>query len=311
MRIRSTKPEFWRSKTIAALDWDVRFVLKGLESYVDDNGVGKDDIALIAADVFPRDLSRDPRETLARLSEAISALSEAGLIVRYEMDGDDLVYIDRWKDIQRVDKPNKGRFRRPDGTMEYLEPVNRDSYRDPRGTFARTSETLAPGTEEQRNRGTEEQLEDDRARLEPPPDTEPPAEIVIVDQPPQAENAAKPSRPQPTNAARTVVRQELSDANYPRATIDRLAVQVSKLAREGHPDKLIRESLREWDRRENCDRPEFLPTVYGDVVKRSRAEPGHNGKPPHKLRVIADLARQARADENAQLETATVRKELT
>jgi hypothetical protein len=80
MRIRSTKPEFWRSKTIAALDWDVRFVLKGLEAYVDDNGVGKDDIALIASDVFPRDLSARTSETLARLSEAISTLSEAGLI---------------------------------------------------------------------------------------------------------------------------------------------------------------------------------------------------------------------------------------
>ncbi|MBN7466111.1 hypothetical protein I3U66_10915, partial [Mycobacteroides abscessus subsp. massiliense] len=49
MRIRSTRPEFWRSKTIAQLDWDVRLVLKGLEAYVDDNGVGKDDIELIAA----------------------------------------------------------------------------------------------------------------------------------------------------------------------------------------------------------------------------------------------------------------------
>src|SRR3954463_9339616 len=110
MRIRSTKPEFWRSKTIAALPWDVRLVLKGLESYVDDNGVGKDDIALIAADVFPRDLSANPRETLARLSEAISTLASAVLIVRYEANGEELIYVDRWKAIQRVDKPNRGRF---------------------------------------------------------------------------------------------------------------------------------------------------------------------------------------------------------
>ena len=150
MRIRSIKPEFWRSKTIAKLDWDERFVLKGLESYVDDNGVGKDDLALIAADVFPRDLSANPRDTLARLSEAISHINEAGLIARYGFEGDDLLYIDKWSDIQRIDKPARGRFPRPDGTTEYSQPVNRDSYANPR-------DTLAPVTGEQGNRGTEEQ----------------------------------------------------------------------------------------------------------------------------------------------------------
>lgn len=157
MRIRSTKPEFWRSKTIAALPWDVRLVLKGLESYVDDNGVGKDDIALIAADVFPRDLSASPPETLARLSEAISDLSRAGLIVRYEVNGENLIYIDRWKQLQRIDKPARGRFPRPDGTFEYGEDVSRESFRNPREDVASPPEKVAPGTGEQGNRGTEEQ----------------------------------------------------------------------------------------------------------------------------------------------------------
>ena len=66
MRIRSMRPEFWRSERIAAVSWDARLVLKGLESYVDDNGVGKDDIALIVGDLFQRDLIREsvakPRE---------------------------------------------------------------------------------------------------------------------------------------------------------------------------------------------------------------------------------------------------------
>lgn len=153
MRIRSTKPEFWRSKTIATLDWGVRLVLKGLESYVDDNGVGKDDIALIAADVFPRDLSASPPETLARLSEAISELESAGLVARYEVDNEELLYIDRWKDLQRIDKPAKGRFRRPDGTLEYSDEVNRDSYRKPREDAARAPEVVAPGAVEQGSSG--------------------------------------------------------------------------------------------------------------------------------------------------------------
>lgn len=156
MRIRSTKPEFWTSKTISALPWDVRLVLKGLESYVDDNGVGKDDLALIASDVFPRDLVASPRETLARLSEAISMLSGAGLVARYEHENEDLLYIDKWKQLQRIDKPAKGRFPRPDGTFEYSEEVDRDTYRSPRDILASPPEKVAPGTGEQRNRGTGE-----------------------------------------------------------------------------------------------------------------------------------------------------------
>jgi hypothetical protein len=173
VRIRSTKPEFWRSKTIATLDWGVRHVLKGLESYVDDNGVGKDDIALIAADVFPRDLSANAPETLARLSEAISELHEADLIARYEVDGEELLYIDRWKELQRIDKPARGRFRRPDGTLEYSEDVNRDSYRKPREGVANTPEVLAPGTGEQGNRGTDLFLSE---VADAPSDDDPPIE---------------------------------------------------------------------------------------------------------------------------------------
>lgn len=150
MRIRSTKPEFWRSRRIASVDWDARLVLKGLESYVDDNGVGKDDLALIVGDVFPRDMLANPRDTLARVSEAVSALHQAGLVWRYEVDGRRLLYISNWEEIQRIDKPGKGRLPRPDGTFDFRESTIRESVASP-------PVTLAPGTGEQGNRGTGEQ----------------------------------------------------------------------------------------------------------------------------------------------------------
>lgn len=151
MRIRSTKPEFWRSERIASVDWDARLVLKGLESYVDDNGVGKDDLALIVADVFPRDLSRNPPGTLQKVSEALSTLQSAGLIWRYEAAGTSLLFVSFWESIQRIEKPSKGRMPRPDGTFEY-----RDSeIREPSGS---TTGTLRePSGLEQGNRGTGEQ----------------------------------------------------------------------------------------------------------------------------------------------------------
>lgn len=150
MRIRGTKPEFWKSRRISSVSWDARLVLKGLESYVDDNGVGVDDIELIVTDVFPRDMFANPRETVARVSEAISELFQAGLVHRYEANGDPLIYISFWESIQRIDKPGKGRNPRPDGTFDYKESEIRESVASP-------PETLAPVTGEQRNRGTGEQ----------------------------------------------------------------------------------------------------------------------------------------------------------
>lgn len=150
MRIRGTKPEFWKSRRITSVSWDARLVLKGLESYVDDNGVGVDDIELIVTDVFPRDMFASPRETVARVSEAISELHQAGLVHRYEGAGDPLLYISFWESAQRIDKPGKGRNPRPDGTFEYKDSEIRESVASP-------PVTLAPVTGEQGNRGTEEQ----------------------------------------------------------------------------------------------------------------------------------------------------------
>lgn len=161
MRIRSTKPEFWKSRRIASVSWDARLVLKGLESYVDDNGVGVDDIELIVSDVFPRDMFANGRETVARVSEAITELHQAGLVHRYSTDTDHLLYISWWEEVQRIDKPGKGRKPRPDGTLNYKDSVIRESV-------ASIPERVAPGTEEQGNRGTEEQGNNSCSPAAPP-----------------------------------------------------------------------------------------------------------------------------------------------
>ncbi len=152
MRIRSTKPEFWRSERIASVEWDDRLVLKGLESYVDDNGVGKDDVALITSDVFPRDLARESPGTLGKVRKALERLSAAGLVWRYEVDGTKLLYLSWWETTQYINKATKGRFRRPDGTLNYGESVIKAS---PPGNPGIPRETPV-GTGEQGNRGTGE-----------------------------------------------------------------------------------------------------------------------------------------------------------
>ena len=145
MRIRSIKPEFWRSLDIAALSIEDRLLFIGLWSYVDDNGVGVDRVPIIAAELFADDLSRDPRETLARVSDGIERLSERGLVQRYSDDSRDYLAVTNWERHQRIDKPNKPRYPLP--TSENV------TIRETLATPSRnTRETPAPGTGEQGNR---------------------------------------------------------------------------------------------------------------------------------------------------------------
>jgi hypothetical protein len=150
MRIRSIKPEFWRSDDITSLELADRLLFVGLWSYVDDNGVGLDRLASIAADLFSGDLELDSRETFARVSGGLLHLAEARRITRYTVDGRDYLHITNWEKHQRIDKPAKARYPLPTSANAAI----RDTLATPSGD---TRETLAPGTGEQGNRGTEEQ----------------------------------------------------------------------------------------------------------------------------------------------------------
>lgn len=146
MRIRSIKPEFWRSPDITNLAIEDRLLFIGLWSYVDDNGVGRDDVAAIVADLFATDMFRDPRETVARVSRGLSNLFTAGRIARYVVDERPYLSITNWEKHQRIDKPARPRYPSSDGENAILATPSRDRR-----------DTLAPGTGEQGNRGTEEQ----------------------------------------------------------------------------------------------------------------------------------------------------------
>ena len=149
MRIRSIKPEFYRSDDISVLAWEERLLFIGLWSYVDDNGVGMDRLASITADLFSGDIERDSSETFARVSRGLQTLSEAGRITRYTVDGKKYLHITNWAKHQRIDKPNKERYPLP--TCDDAEIVTENA------TPSRQSrETPATGTGEQGNRGTGE-----------------------------------------------------------------------------------------------------------------------------------------------------------
>jgi hypothetical protein len=110
-RIRSIKPDFFTSETIAALPLSARLTFIGLWTYVDDNGVGIDNELLITAAVWP--LERDNLETLARTREDLASLSGTGLVARYQDSRKSYLYITSWDEHQKVDHPRKPRYPRP------------------------------------------------------------------------------------------------------------------------------------------------------------------------------------------------------
>lgn len=303
MRIRSTKPEFWRSRTVASVDWDARLVLKGLESYVDDNGVGKDDVALIVGDVFPRDMLANPRETVARVSEAIGALHQAGLVWRYEADGTPLLYISNWESIQRIDKPGKGRFPRPDGTMAFRESVIRESVASPR-------ETVAPGTGEQGNRGTGEALAPlaprapasdaefaDGTPIPPEPDDDRAELVLVTDDAPVVEIASRAPKVHVGSSVQTLVRQHVP-AGIPKDVQRKVAEQAQRLANDPNVDRRdLEAALVEWARRSDAG-PGLLPHLVADAARARQGGKAGAARPEHKTRTLARLI--AEADSNDQ-----------
>jgi hypothetical protein len=178
VRIRSIKPEFWTSESIARLPWSARLLFIALWSYVDDSGVGLDNEKLVVAAVFP--LEEDPRETLATVSRDLQTLAHEGRVARYAVEGKRYLSITGWSEHQKIDKPNRARYPSPsDGNASLTcgSRVPRESLATPAGE---SRETPSPGAVEQRSSGTEEQGED-TCSVEPSE----PLSLVLAVCPPQ------------------------------------------------------------------------------------------------------------------------------
>lgn len=213
MRIRSIKPEFWRSDDIDALCIEDRLLFIGLWSYVDDSGVGVDKPSAIAADLFAGDLSRDPQECSVRVHGGLKRLSEAGLIYRYSADGRRYLHITSWDRHQRINRPTESRFPGPtSGNAESSDSCSEGSVR--------AQADYPVGTGEQGNRG-EEEKSSSAARTETDPD---PADAKPTDRFPEF-YAAYPRRVQRRDAEkawRAAMRRK-ADAGHVIAAAKRYA----------------------------------------------------------------------------------------
>lgn len=108
-RIRTIKPSFFSSLTVADLPIPARLTFIGLWTYVDDEGRGVDDPRLVKAELWPL----DDDTTTRKVESHLAAFAERGLILRYEFSGRRFLQVVGWKEHQRINRPMPSKHPHP------------------------------------------------------------------------------------------------------------------------------------------------------------------------------------------------------
>lgn len=103
-RIRTIKPEFFTSLSIADLSPLTRLTFIGLWTHVDDAGRCIDDARLIKAAVSPLE------RTVSAIEADLVALADQGRVIRYEGDGKRLIQVANWTEHQYINRPRPSKF---------------------------------------------------------------------------------------------------------------------------------------------------------------------------------------------------------
>jgi hypothetical protein len=102
--MRYIKPEVRRSRTVTAWPRDVRLAWIYLWCYLDDEGRGEDDLALLKAEMFPRDRDVTERKLDGWLWTITEKQPEPPLC-RYRIDGQDYLHCTHWTEHQKISHP--------------------------------------------------------------------------------------------------------------------------------------------------------------------------------------------------------------
>jgi hypothetical protein len=110
MRIRSVKPEFWKSESNGKLSHSARLLFIGLFNHADDEGVFRAAPALIRAEIFPYD-----DITLEGITVLLRELSGSShkVVLYTGPDGDRYGFIPSFKAHQVINKPLASKLPKP------------------------------------------------------------------------------------------------------------------------------------------------------------------------------------------------------
>ena len=100
-RIRTIKPDAFKSDTLAGTSFFARWLFAGLWTYCDDEGRGRGDTRLIKAELF----ALDDMVTPSSVELGIRELAQIGSVCLYQIDGRDYLHCPKWHVHQRISHP--------------------------------------------------------------------------------------------------------------------------------------------------------------------------------------------------------------
>ena len=155
-RIRTVKPEFFESESLAKVSRESRLAFIGLFALADDHGRLRYLPKRIAGDLFPLDDDVTPEH----VERWITELEEVDCVRTYEVEGKTYLYLPEWETHQKIDHPSQSRIPEP------LAKVSRKS----REGFAPGSRKLEVGSRKLDIGSLEHEPEAEAPKPEPVPD---------------------------------------------------------------------------------------------------------------------------------------------
>lgn len=108
MRIRTIKPAFWSDEVVGRLSYAARLLFISTWSLADDEGRLRWHPAHVRAAAFVYD-----DLTLAEVSQIMSELTTAGLLVSYRVRDQQFAHVPTWKAHQKINRPSKSQLPPP------------------------------------------------------------------------------------------------------------------------------------------------------------------------------------------------------
>lgn len=118
-RIRTIKPQFYGSASMARVSIEARYLATGLISMADDEGRFLASITAISGHVFPHDDLPAPK-----VKKWLSELERDGFVVLYEDAGLRYGWLPGFRTNQRISKPQKSVIPAPRSAPERQEAAS-------------------------------------------------------------------------------------------------------------------------------------------------------------------------------------------
>lgn len=105
-RIRTIKPDAFRSETLSEVPVDAERTFFGLITEVDDDGRIKERPAVLNGALW----SLRPEHTVQHMKDDLDALVECGLACRYDVDGITYLHLRSFNRHQRINRPTPSKL---------------------------------------------------------------------------------------------------------------------------------------------------------------------------------------------------------